>query len=151
MKEKTDKKKHRKIFTSDTGFSPGETRPPILPIMRAWSPGGKRPTLTIRGQRPLKVDFHLHTADDPLDRVGHTARELILKAEDEGFDVISVTNHDRLTFSPDLFDFARERGLLLIPGIEMTVEGRHVLVLNPPGMGLFPTSPPWPGSVGRRP
>ena len=151
MKEKTDKKKHRKIFTLGAGFSLRAARSPILPIMKTCSPGGKRPALTIHGTRPLKVDFHLHTADDPLDRVGHTARELILKAEDEGFDVISVTNHDRLTFSPDLFDFARERGLLLIPGIEMTIEGRHVLVLNPPRNGIVSDLSSWPGSVGRRP
>jgi hypothetical protein len=41
-----------------------------------------------------------------------------------------VTNHDLLTFSADLAAYARDRGILLIPGVEVTVEGRHVLVYN---------------------
>ena len=85
-----------------------------------------------RGPRPLKVDLHLHTADDPLDRVRHTARELIAKAAGEGFDVLSITNHQRMTFDQDLFSYARQLGILLIPGIEMTIQRRHVIVLNPP-------------------
>jgi hypothetical protein len=85
-----------------------------------------------KAPRPLKVDLHLHTADDPLDRVRHTAKELIAKAAGEGFDVLSITNHQRMTFNQDLFSYARQLGILLIPGIEMTIERRHVIVLNPP-------------------
>ena len=82
--------------------------------------------------RPLKADLHLHTAEDPLDRVRYTAKELISKAADEGFDVISITNHHQMTFNQDLFSHAQGMGILLIPGIEMTIQRRHVLVLNPP-------------------
>ncbi len=85
-----------------------------------------------RGPRLLKVDLHLHTADDPLDRVRHTAKELIAKAAGEGFDVLSITNHQHMTFNQDLFSYARQLGILLIPGIEMTIQRRHVIVLNPP-------------------
>ncbi len=82
--------------------------------------------------KPLKVDLHLHTAEDPLDRVRHTARELISKAADEGFDVLSITNHHRMTFNQELFNYAQERKILLIPGIEITIQRRHILLLNPP-------------------
>ena len=82
--------------------------------------------------RPLKADLHLHTAEDPLDHVRYTAKELISKAADEGFDVISITNHHQMTFNQDLFSYAQGMGILLIPGIEMTIQRRHVLVLNPP-------------------
>ena len=85
-----------------------------------------------RRQRPLKADLHLHTAEDPLDRVRYSAKELISKAADENFDVISITNHHQMTFNHDLHSYARERGILLIPGVEMTIQRRHVLVLNPP-------------------
>jgi hypothetical protein len=81
---------------------------------------------------PLKADLHLHTAEDPLDRIRYTAKELISKAANEGFDVISITNHHRMTFNQDLLSYAQERGILLIPGMEMTIQRRHVLVLNPP-------------------
>jgi len=92
----------------------------------------KEPMIKIKRPRPLKSDLHLHTAEDPLDRVRYTAKELISKAADQGFDVISITNHHRMTFDQDLLSYARERGILLIPGIEMTIQRRHVLVLNPP-------------------
>jgi len=82
--------------------------------------------------RPLKADLHLHTAEDPLDRVRYTAKELISKAAKEKFDVISITNHHQMTFNHDLLSYAQERGILLIPGVEMTIQRRHVLVLNPP-------------------
>jgi len=84
-----------------------------------------------RGPKPLKVDLHLHTADDPYDRIRYTSKELISKAADQGFDVISITNHQCLTFNEDLYDYAKERGILLIPGIELNIRNRHVLMLNP--------------------
>ena len=81
---------------------------------------------------PLKVDLHLHTADDPHDRVRHTAKELIAQAAAQRFDVLAITNHHRLTASQDLSLFAKEMGILLIPGIEVSIRRRHVLILNPP-------------------
>jgi predicted metal-dependent phosphoesterase TrpH len=90
------------------------------------------------GPRPLKTDLHLHTAEDPLDRVRYTAKELILRAFEEGFDVLSITNHQYMTFDQELFFYAQERGILLIPGIEIAIQKRHVLLLNPPSDKTFP-------------
>jgi predicted metal-dependent phosphoesterase TrpH len=92
----------------------------------------RKVTHNLERSRPLKADLHLHTADDPLDSVRYTAKEIISKAAEEGFDVLSITNHQILTFSPELFFYARERGILLIPGVEVTIRRRHVLLLNPP-------------------
>jgi hypothetical protein len=92
----------------------------------------KESTAKIKKPRPLKSDLHLHTAEDPLDRIRYSSKDLISKAADEGFDVISITNHHKMTFNQDLFSYARERGILLIPGVELTIKRRHVLVLNPP-------------------
>ncbi|MGE5254902.1 MAG: hypothetical protein ACM3N7_13120, partial [Planctomycetaceae bacterium] len=61
--------------------------------------------------KALKADLHLHTAEDPLDRVRYTAKELIAKAADECFDVISITNHQQVTFNQDLFFYAKERDI----------------------------------------
>ena len=88
--------------------------------------------MKIKKPKPLKSDLHLHTAEDPLDRVRYTGKELISKAADEGFDVLSITNHHQMTFNQDLFSHAQEKGILLIPGVELTIRRRHVLVLNPP-------------------
>lgn len=82
---------------------------------------------------PLKADFHIHTKEDHLDSVRNGAREIIDKAHEKGFQVISITNHNTLTFSNNLRDYAGERGILLIPGIEATIQGKHVLLLNVDG------------------
>ena len=80
----------------------------------------------------LKVDLHIHTDSDPKDffKIGYSATDLIDRAAELKFDVISITNHDYLTYSPDLAKYAKEKGILLIPGIERTVQGKHVLMYN---------------------
>ena len=109
----------------------------------------KESIVKIKKAKPLKSDLHLHTAEDPLDRIRYSSKELISKAADEGFDVISITNHHKMTFNQDLFSYAHERGILLIPGVELTIKRRHVLVLNPPP---FKTCPDFPSlSRLRRP
>jgi predicted metal-dependent phosphoesterase TrpH len=79
----------------------------------------------------LKVDFHTHTSDDPKDYINFSSEQLIDRAATEGFDAIAITNHDALTFSRKLEDCAAERGILLIPGIEITISNKHVLLINP--------------------
>lgn len=86
----------------------------------------------LRDSRPLKVDLHLHTAEDPHHRIRYTAKELVSNAAEEGFDVLAITNHQCITFDKKLSSYAREQGILLIPGIEVSIGHRHVLVLNPP-------------------
>jgi len=78
----------------------------------------------------LKSDLHLHTCDDRHDYVKHTAKELISLAEQKGFKILAITNHDTYTFSRDLGNYASDRGILLIPGIEKKIKGKHVLILN---------------------
>ena len=80
----------------------------------------------------LKVDLHLHTADDPVDRIHHSAFELVDRAAALGFDALAITLHDRQLIHARLSAYARERGILLIPGIERTIQRRHVLLLNFP-------------------
>jgi len=92
----------------------------------------KEPNNQLGKIKPLKADFHLHTADDPLDRIRYTSKELISKAADQGFEVLAITNHHHRTFNRDLFYYAQEKNILLIPGVELTIRRRHVLVLNPP-------------------
>jgi len=78
----------------------------------------------------LKVDLHLHTADDPVDRIPYSSPALVDRAAALGFDALAITLHDRQLDDRRLRDYARERGVLLIPGIERTVGGRHVLLIN---------------------
>lgn len=80
---------------------------------------------------PLKVDFHTHTSDDPQDYIDFSAEELIDRAVERGFDALAITNHDHITFSSRLEDYAAARGILLIPGVELTLSNKHVIVINP--------------------
>jgi predicted metal-dependent phosphoesterase TrpH len=77
----------------------------------------------------LRADLHVHTREaEPF--IAYNAREVIARAAREGYRVLSITNHDTLTFDTELAAFARDRGIVLIPGVEVTVEGRHVLIYN---------------------
>jgi predicted metal-dependent phosphoesterase TrpH len=87
----------------------------------------------------LKVDFHTHTSDDPKDYIDFSSEQLIDRAAALGFDVLAITNHFVVTFNPDLEKYAADRGILLIPGTELTLSNSHVVIINPdierdPGM-----------------
>jgi len=79
----------------------------------------------------LKVDFHTHTCDDPKDYIDFSAEQLIDRAAERGLDALAITNHNVITFSRELEDYAAGRGVLLIPGVELTLSNKHVIVLNP--------------------
>jgi predicted metal-dependent phosphoesterase TrpH len=81
--------------------------------------------------KALKADFHLHTREDPQDPILHDAKRLIDRAQEKGFEVLSITNHESITYSNELQDYACQRGILLLPGLEATIEGRHVLIIAP--------------------
>jgi predicted metal-dependent phosphoesterase TrpH len=78
----------------------------------------------------LKVELHAHTADDPLDAIPHTTVQLIDRAADMEYDALAITLHDRQLDLGPYRAYAAGRGITLIPGIERTIEGRHVLLLN---------------------
>lgn len=79
----------------------------------------------------LKADLHTHTADDPFDRIDYSAEMLIDSVAAAGVRVLAITCHELDVYSPYLADYARRRGVLLVPGIEKFIEKKHVLILNP--------------------
>jgi len=80
----------------------------------------------------LKADLHLHTGDDPLDSILHSGTDVVDRAAKLGFHALAFTLHDAQFDDLDLTAYARERGIVLIPGVERTIGGRHVLLLNFP-------------------
>ena len=78
----------------------------------------------------LKVDFHLHSYEDPQDELDHSAMELLERAKALGYGALAITLHGHVLSKPEVFDYARELGLLLIPAAEMRLEGADVVVLN---------------------
>ena len=79
----------------------------------------------------LKADFHTHCADDPCDELHHSAEMLIEAAAQSHVDVLAITCHEYVAHTARLEVYAHVRGILLIPGIERTIDGRHVVILNP--------------------
>ena len=84
----------------------------------------------IEGHPVLKTDLHLHASEDPADVIAHDSYAVVDRAVELGFDAIALTLHDRQLTDARLFDYARERDLTVSPGVERTIEGRHVLLLN---------------------
>jgi len=78
----------------------------------------------------LKVELHAHTADDPVDRITYSTGDLIDRAADLGYHALAITLHERQLDLQRFAAYAAERGIVLIPGVERTIEGRHVLLLN---------------------
>lgn len=78
----------------------------------------------------LKVDLHTHTSDDPIDSIPYSTLELIDRAAKLHYRALAITLHDRQLDIRPYIQYAADRCVTLIPGIERTIEGRHVLLLN---------------------
>lgn len=80
----------------------------------------------------LKIELHAHTSQDPADFIPHTTRDLIDSAAAAGYAAVAITLHDLYYDPSEDQPYARAKGLVLIPGIERTIEGCHMLLLNFP-------------------
>jgi predicted metal-dependent phosphoesterase TrpH len=80
----------------------------------------------------LKADFHIHTREDPHDFIRYTAVELLAEAARQGFEVLALTCHNKRIHTEDLRRRAEDLGILLIPGVEAAIEGKHTLLLDMP-------------------
>jgi predicted metal-dependent phosphoesterase TrpH len=78
----------------------------------------------------IKIDLHLHTGEDPEDGLRYPATAIVDRAIALGFAAIAVTLHDRVLEDERVFDYARERSLLLIRSVELRIEGCDVLLYN---------------------
>lgn len=80
----------------------------------------------------IKSELHAHTSDDPGDRIPHNTRALLDHAACFGYGALAVTLHNRW-FDPAPFrEHATARGIVLLSGIEKTIDGKHVLLINVP-------------------
>ncbi len=84
-------------------------------------------------ERWLKAEMHAHCNLDPVDYRGcaYSAEELILAAARLDYQILSITCHDLDVWTEELSAYAATLGIILIPGMEVTVERRrHTLVYN---------------------
>lgn len=78
----------------------------------------------------LKTELHVHTSADPHDYIPYSTTELIDRAADLGYHAVAITLHDRWFDVRSVAEYARNRGVTLISGVEKTIENKHVLLLN---------------------
>lgn len=78
----------------------------------------------------VKLDLHIHTLDDPKDRLDYSAHQLLEQARHRGFGVLAITLHDKVFDRAEVFAEAAAMGILLIPAAELRLEGADVVVLN---------------------
>ncbi|MGE3842476.1 MAG: PHP domain-containing protein [Vicinamibacterales bacterium] len=80
----------------------------------------------------IKVDLHTHTSDDPEDAIGHSGPDLIDRAVALQYGALAITLHNRYSDCRALDVYARDRGLVLIPAVERSIDGAHTLLINFP-------------------
>lgn len=78
----------------------------------------------------LKADFHMHFGREHCHDTGYSARQLIDHCASLGYEVMAFTLHDKVGATKELISYARKKGILLISGMEATIDGAHILVLN---------------------
>ncbi len=79
----------------------------------------------------LKANLHLHASDDTEDSINYSFIDALNEAQKLGFSVLTLTCHNTLVDKPEYHAEAERRSILFIPGIERTIEGKHVVILNP--------------------
>ena len=90
-----------------------------------------------------RVELHSHSQGNPVDtHLSHSLSEHIDRAKEVGLDAIAITWHQKICSDPKAYAYARERGILLIPGMEADVDNRHLVVLNVAD-GDLPGTPTW--------
>lgn len=77
----------------------------------------------------LKTNLHFHSAEDEK-LVPYGIYQYIDRAQKKGFDVLAYTPHRKFLFKEDYAKYAGKKGILLIPGIEMEIKKKHIVVLN---------------------
>lgn len=77
-----------------------------------------------------KVQLHCHSGSDPEDCLFHSDKDVIDRAALHSYDVLALTCHNKIVHTKELEHYAKKKGILLLPGIEKTVEKKHVLIVN---------------------
>ncbi|MBU1091731.1 PHP domain-containing protein [Patescibacteria group bacterium] len=78
----------------------------------------------------IKTNLHFHTGDDPLDNLSYSAYQAIDHANKLGFGALSFTCHTKLVHKKEYEEYANKKNILLLPGIEATIEDKHVVIIN---------------------
>ena len=77
-----------------------------------------------------KADLHIHTPKSLCYSNPSTTLEQIVDAAlDRGLDVVGITDHNTVEAIDSIREIAREKGLFVFPGVELSVKGGHILAI----------------------
>lgn len=77
-----------------------------------------------------KIDFHIHTVATVSDRFFVFSMDTLKKyVEDMGLECIAITNHNMFDL-PQYNEIVKEVPITVFPGIEIDVEGSHLLLIS---------------------
>ena len=65
----------------------------------------------------MKADLHMHTT---LSDGAYSAKEIIKRAKRNGADIIAITDHDVCKNVEENYRYAKEEGIIYLPGIELS-------------------------------
>ena len=72
----------------------------------------------------LKADLHLHCNKDPDDPINFSPKQLIDHAATLKFEVLAITCHNRQYYNKEIASYAKTKGIILIPGVEVLLQIR---------------------------
>ena len=78
----------------------------------------------------LKAELHIHIDQDPMHNLQYSVYDIIKLAKKKKFDVIAITMHNKYFTNSKAIKDAKDKGIILIPGIEKNIEGKHTLIYN---------------------
>lgn len=78
----------------------------------------------------LKTNLHFHAAEDETKIISYNIFQGIDYAKEKGFDVLAYTSHKKFLFKEEYAEYASQKGILLIPGIEGKIRRKHFIILN---------------------
>lgn len=88
----------------------------------------------------LKIDLHIHTrfSYDSQNDIG----EIIKVAKQKGLDGVGLVDHDTTSGYPEMIRLGKEKGIVVVPGVEIKVRGGYLLaygnVTELPPKGITP-------------
>lgn len=79
----------------------------------------------------IHADFHIHSNNDPHDRyIRYSPHQLIDRLAEKGITLASITHHEKLVFEEAWKAYAEQKGICLLPGVELNIDGADVLLIN---------------------
>ncbi len=77
----------------------------------------------------LKTNLHFHTVLDEK-YLSHNIYQGVDYAKEQNFGVLVYTPHRKFLFEQEFSNYAESKGILLIPGIEIEIGKKHIVILN---------------------